>query len=97
MKNDIENLKSVFDQLFIQETMKTVKLNMLTNMVLGLYSETLPEETWKNIHRNFFSRLKKEMNDAFNRMDQETFNPVSLRHKFDFDLLMSKKLEDLDN
>ena len=39
MKNDIENLKSVFDQLFIQETMNTVKLNMLTNMVLGLYSE----------------------------------------------------------
>ena len=97
MKNDIENLKSVFDQLFIQETMNTVKLNMLTNMVLGLYSETLPEETWKNIHRNFFSRLKEEMNDAFNRMDQETFNPISLRHKFDFDLLMSKKLEDLDN
>lgn len=97
MKNDIEDLKAVFDELFIQETMNTVKLNMLTDMVLGLYSETLPEETWKNIHRNFFTRLREEMNDAFNRIDQETFNPVSIRKKLDFDFLMSKKLDALDS
>ncbi|GEM_PF-3420549 len=97
MKKDIEDLKAVADQLLLQETMNTVHLKLLTNMVLSMYSETLPEKTWRTIHRNYYERLKEGMEDVFSNIDNMTFSPISVSHQLDFLMFVSTRLKELDD
>lgn len=98
LKKDIEDLKAVADQLLLQTTMNTVKINIITQMVLGVYRETLDEAIWKNIHRNFYDNLNEEMKDVFRGINDVTFNSINhLKHSFEFQSKISKSLKDLDD
>lgn len=67
----MEDINTITDQLLIQTTELTVKLNMLTSMVMGVYSETLSKEAFLNIANSFFDRLYADMEAAYSRMEQD--------------------------
>lgn len=82
----MENSTTI-NQLLFQATELTVKLNVLTSMVMGVYSETLPQENFLKIAQNFSSELHKQMNDAYETLQkhpslQQDYAMV-LQHKID--------------
>jgi hypothetical protein len=82
----MEDINTITDQLLIQTTELTVKLNMLTSMVLGVYDETLPKETFLNIANSFFDRLHNDMEAAYLKMEKDQIlsdYSVVLRNKFE--------------
>ncbi len=80
----MDDTKTIIDQLLIQTTELTVKINMLTSMMMGVYNETLPKETFLNIANSFFDRLHADMQDAYLKMEQDQIlsdNAVILKNK----------------
>lgn len=97
MKSDIEDLKAVADQILLQTTLNTVKINVLTDMVLGVFKETHDENTWKTIHRNFYNILNTEVKSVYDTIDKITFEDVNqLKLSFEFQSMISAKLQELD-
>lgn len=66
----MEDFNSIANQLLIQTTELTVKLNVLTSMVMGVYSETLPRENFLSIANNFFDTLYADMEAAFAALEK---------------------------
>ena len=98
LKNDIADLKSVANQLLLQTTMNTVKINVLKSMVLGVYAETLDETSWKNIHRNYYNTLGDEMKEVFNSINEITFESINMvKHSLDFQIMVANALKNLDD
>jgi hypothetical protein len=85
MKNDIEELKSVFDTVFLRQAELIAELNTLRSMVLGVYKETLPAETYQNLYTNFVDALEKSTDKAFLEIEDILFDSGApfLRHKFE--------------
>lgn len=67
----MDDTKTVIDQLLIQTTELTIKTNMLTSMMMGVYNETLPKETFLNIANSFFDQLHADIADAYLKMEQD--------------------------
>ena len=85
MKKDIEDLKSVFDVVFLKQAELTAELNTLISIVLGVYEETLPKETYRNLYTNFVNALEKNTDKAFLKIENILFDAGApfLRHKFE--------------
>lgn len=62
-------MSDINDQLLIQTTELTVKLNLLTSMVMGVYSETLPKEVFLNIATKFFDQLCADTEAAYLKLE----------------------------
>lgn len=96
-KKDIADLKAVADQLLLQVSMNSAKINTLHHMVLGVYRDTLDENTWKNIHRNYFNALNDTMQEAFQQLDDVAFESTSfVKHQLNFQMMIKQTLENLD-
>ena len=82
----MEDLNTITDQLLIQTTELTVKMNMLTSMVMGVYKETLSKEIFLNIANSFFDRLHADMEAAYLKMENDQIlsdHSTLLRNKID--------------
>ena len=80
----MEDINTITDQLLMQTTELTVKMNMLTSMLMGVYSETLSKEVFQNIANSFFDRLYQDMGAAYLQMEQDgvlSDNSALLRNK----------------
>ena len=85
MKNDIEELRSVFDTIFLKQAELIAELNTLTSMVLGVYEETFPKETYRNLYTNFVNALEKNTDKIFSKIENALFDPGAhfVRYKFE--------------
>jgi len=86
MKNEIEDLKAVVDQLTLQVAWLTANQNVLKRMVIGVYQDTLPKEQSEPIIAKFYSELEKEHADKLNILSELLFDQTSRsirREKFD--------------
>jgi len=59
MNNEIQDIHIYLDNLLIHSSEMRVKLDLLTDMVLGVYKETLPQESYLNNIRLFLDNLEK--------------------------------------
>jgi hypothetical protein len=87
-KEKIEDLESVIDNLLIQNGLAIAKQGALTQMVLGVYRETLEKEKYQNIAIRFIEMWEKFALDAIDALDVV----VS-----DSDIIRRQKLEVLSN
>ena len=85
MKNDIEELKSVFDVLFLKQAELIAELNTVRSMIFGVYKETLPKETYRNLYTNFVNVLEENTDKIFSKIENALFDPGAhfLRYKFE--------------
>lgn len=89
MNNEKEEVQTILDNCIVQLSELTVKLNVLTSMVLGVYSETLPKENFEKIAATFFSQLEQQGHNLHDRMVQDDLlhdQALSARWHFGFQL-----------
>lgn len=89
-------LTLLLTKLLIQTTELTIKINMLTSMVMGVYNKTLSKERFLNIANSFFDRLHSDMETAYLKMEQNRIlsdNAVLFRNKMNslISILESKR------
>jgi protoheme ferro-lyase len=69
MDDKIKEIQSVFDKVFIQTAYLTAQQNALESMVLVVYKETLPIETYRNIYSNYVDKLADNLKNALENED----------------------------
>lgn len=92
----MEETKTILDQLLIQTTELTVKLNILTSMVVGVYKETMSQEIFLNIANSLFDRLYSDMEAAYAKMETDNIlhdNSILFRNKMQslMDIMETKR------
>jgi hypothetical protein len=85
MKNDIDHLKEVSDNLMIQVSLLTAHQKALTSMMLGVWKETLGEEAASYILDTFCQTLEAESKHALDALPANAF--------FDQSMLLRQKIE----
>lgn len=86
-KNEIQKFKEVLDALMVQNALNTIQLSILTDMVLGVYSETLPPENAKKIINRYFDTFIEESRTGLENNENNLFNPMSnFKNLLDFEL-----------
>lgn len=86
---DFEDVKGLLDNLLVQTTILTVRLNVLTSMVLGVYSETLPKQNSNLIYTNFVNLLDKTTAEALSGLSEGLYDSGSF--------LLKQQMEHLSN
>lgn len=85
MEQEISDIKVTLDNLLVQTTMLSNQMNVLTNMTLGVYKETLPLGQYQNIYTNYVNLYEEFMNDSFSKIEdvlfQENDNLFLIRQK----------------
>ena len=92
MNNEIKVLQVAIDNLMVQTAINSVRLNVLTSMVLGVYKETMPNEQYKNIYTNYVNAIDQEASEALNGISEILFDQgaFAIRQKFDHFLAIAE-------
>lgn len=62
---DVVEIREILDNLLVQTSIITIRLNALNSMVLGVWGETMPEEQFRNIYTTFVDLLEQNTKEAF--------------------------------
>ena len=83
-ENELNDLKSNIDSIYIQLSKVTVKQETILSMILGIYFETLPQANAKQIAKNLFDLLEKNQSEALGELSDHLFDSGKiLRSKMD--------------
>ena len=94
MKNERESVEIVLDNCMLQLSEMSIKINVMTTMVLSVYRETLPAENFLKIAKTFFYELEKQADDIFGELDKSGLlhDPaIALRYRLHFELSIASQ------
>ncbi|MDR2928719.1 MAG: hypothetical protein LBV41_11070 [Cytophagaceae bacterium] len=76
-------MKDIIDQLLIDVYVIKAKQRVTNEMLLSVFSEMLPEESYKNLYSNFIDENDKAIRDALTEIEPFLYNPSKLvKEKF---------------
>jgi hypothetical protein len=96
MKEDIEDLKAVVDQLLIRQSIDEFRIEVLTQVTLLVFDQVLPENESKNVRRDFYNRLVAEKTRLSALPDLVYDRRAALRALFDFHEEVQHHIRELD-
>jgi hypothetical protein len=89
MKIERDSIEVALDNYMIQLTDLHIKMNVLTSMVMNVYNETLPKETFLKIADTYFSQLEQQVKEMYDRMDEHVLYDASIAMRCRMDFLLS--------
>lgn len=96
-KEEIDEIKAVVNNLFIQLSIVSSENSMLKALVLGLVSEKMPEVS-NNVYTNFVNRLEESLNESMDKIDEHLFKTsdqsLLIRRKFEITSMISSMKRD---
>lgn len=96
MKNEIEDLRRVVDQLLIENNMQRAHINVLTTAILEITSHVYTETESKNFETHLWGTLIEKTRDGLNQLSDGLYNPAKGAFaQLDFETFYRQKLKDL--
>ena len=96
MKNEIEYLQVMVDQLSINSTITMIKMNVLKDMVLGVFDEILTEEQAKSVRKKYYHVLEEESHKLEGLHDIVLDAAAVARAKFEFHSYIQESLRQIE-
>lgn len=98
MKNEIQELKIVIDQLLIEASIHRAEFNALLKTFNEISEKLLNEKDAESLELFRFRTLYSQKNELSNHLDENLFDPAKGIHAmFDFESAMKSRLKDFEH
>ena len=65
-----DDIKTIINNLLVQVTVNSVKINLISSLVLEVCSELLPEDKASKVYTNFTDKLLSELEEIIGSIDK---------------------------